>query len=74
MHSQPMDTTFSNSEHRAQQHQPYMQEPNPYGTIPYQNQMPPQGMKEYHSEPQHFGSAFPQGSPTECTTCCVFEF
>ena len=58
--SQPMDTSFSNSEQGIQQ-QPYMQEPNPYGTIPYQNQMPPQGMKEYHSEPQHFGSPFPQG-------------
>ena len=26
------------------------------------------------SEPQHFGSAFPQGIATECTTCCVFKF
>jgi len=59
--SQPIDTSFSNSEHKVQQHQPYMQESNPYGTIPYQNHMAPQGMKEYHSEPQHFGSAFPQG-------------
>ena len=53
-----MAESNTHTSHSTQQQQ-YMQEPNPYGTIP--NQMPPQGMKEYHSEPQHFGSAFPQG-------------
>ena len=57
----PMDTTFSYSEPREQQHQPYMQEYSSIGTTPYQNQMPRHGMKDPHSEPQHFGSPFPQG-------------
>ena len=58
--SQTMPESNTHTSHRTQE-QPYMQEPNSYGTNPYQNQMPPQGINEYHSEPQHFGSTFPQG-------------
>jgi len=58
--SQTMAESNTYTSHSTQQQQHYMQEPNPYGAIP--NQMPPQGMKAYHSEPQHFGSAFPQGT------------
>ncbi len=57
----PMNTSFTYSEPRDQQHQPYMQEPGSFGTTPYQSEMPRHGMKEPNSEPQHFGSPFPQG-------------
>jgi flagellar motor switch protein FliN len=55
--NQTMDESFP----QKMQQQPYAQESYPFENIPYQNQMPLQGMKEYHSEPQHFGSPFPQG-------------
>jgi flagellar motor switch protein FliN len=55
--NQTMDESFP----QKMQQQPYVQESYPFENIPYQNQMPLQGMKEYHSEPQHFGSPFPQG-------------
>ena len=57
----PMNTSFAYSEPRDQHHQPYMQEPSSFGTTPYQSEMPRHGMKEPNSEPQHFGSPFPQG-------------
>ena len=57
----PMNTSFTYSEPRDQQYQPYMQEPGSFGTTPYQSEMSRHGMKEPNSEPQHFGSPFPQG-------------
>lgn len=58
--NQTMPESSTHTSHRTQE-QPFMQEQNSYRTTPYQHHMPQQGMNEYRSEPQHFGSTFPQG-------------